>query len=165
MRWGGFAIALLVACVLQKAVVALLPLRAFDAFLILALLSGTQMRKHDARIAGWLTGFVQDLSSADALGIHAFTLGMTALMMTRLREIGNMNVWWMRALVAFVAAWPPQLLYLVHLNYWSGPGPQSFLGLLWASMLTSLLAALIVTFINALPWLLRSRRRRFRSSF
>lgn len=165
MRWGGFAFALLVACVLQKGVLALLPAPApaFDAFLILALLSGLLMRKHDARLAGWLVGFVQDLAGADALGIHAFTLGLTALLITRLREIGNMNVWWMRALVAFIAAWPPQVLYLMHLYYWSGSGSQSFGGLLWTSALTSALAALIVTFINALPWILRSRRRRYRS--
>lgn len=163
MRWGGFAFTLLVACLLQMGVTAFLPLPTFDAFLILALLCAVLMRKHDARLAGWIVGFVQDLGSADALGIHAFTLGLTVLLLTHLREVGNMNVWWLRALVAFLATWPPQVLYLAHLYYWPGSGPESFGKLLLSSVLTSALAALIATFITSLPGMLHNRRRRYRS--
>ena len=106
MVWSGFAIALLLAYLLQTGVVALLGVPFVDAFLVLALLCGLVAPTHDARIAAWIAGLVQDLGSADALGIHAFTLGLTGLLLTRLRGVGNVGVWWVRGLAAFLAAWP-----------------------------------------------------------
>jgi cell shape-determining protein MreD len=161
MAWGGFAIALLLAYLLQTGVAALLNIPFFDAFLVLALLCGLLAPTHDGRIAAWIVGLVQDLGSADALGIHAFTLGLTGLLLTHLREIGNISVWWVRGLAAFLAAWPGQLIYLLHLHYWAGHGSASLWGLVAGAALTSLVAAALAMLINALPWMLRRRRGRY----
>jgi rod shape-determining protein MreD len=159
MAWGSFAIALLLAYLVQAGVVALLGVQVFDAFLILALLCGLLAPPHDARIAAWVTGFVQDLGSADALGIHAFTLGLSGLVLTHLREIVNVRAWWVRGLAAFLAAWPGQIIYLLHLHYWAGRGSGSFGSLLLSATLTALVAAGLATLINALPRMMYRRRR------
>ena len=135
----------------------------FDAFLVLALLCGLLAPTHDARLAAWITGLAQDLGSADALGIHAFTLGLTGLLLTWLREIGNVGVWWVRGLAAFLAAWPGQLVYLLHLHYWAGNAAASLWGLVVTATLSSLVAAILATLISALPRLLHRRRRRYRT--
>ncbi|MFQ5805204.1 MAG: hypothetical protein ACE5I3_02000 [Phycisphaerae bacterium] len=163
MAWGGFAIALLLAYLLQTGVVALLGVRFFDAFLVLALLCGLLAPTHDGRVAAWIVGLAQDLGGADALGIHAFTLGLSGLLLTRLREVGNVSIWWVRGLAAFLAAWPGQVIYLLHLHYWAGPGSVSFWNLVGTATLTSLLAAVLAMLINALPWVMRRRRRRYRA--
>ncbi len=163
MAWSGFAIALLLAYLLQTGVVALLGVPFLDAFLVVALLCGLLAPTHDARIAAWIVGLAQDLGSADALGIHAFTLGLTGLLLTHLREIGNVGVWWVRGLAAFLAAWPGQAIYLLHLRYWAGTGSGSLGGLIVAATLASLVAAALAMSINALPGMLHRKRRRFRS--
>ncbi len=162
MAWGGFAIALLLAYLLQTGVAAVVDLPFFDAFLILALLCGLIAPTYDGRIAAWITGLAQDLGSVDALGIHAFTLGLTGLLLTHLREIGNVGIWWMRGLAAFLAAWPGQLIYLMHLHYWAGHGSASLWSLIVTATMTSLLAAVLAMLINALPWMLHRHRRRHR---
>jgi cell shape-determining protein MreD len=159
MAWGAFAIALVLAYLVQTGVAALIPLPSFDPFLVLALLVGLLAPTYDARIAAWIAGFVQDLGSADALGIHAFTLGLTGLLLTHLREIVNVRVWWVRGLAALVAAWPGQLIYLLHLNYWAGVGAVSLGDVVVSATWTALLAAALATIIHALPWLVGRRRR------
>ena len=163
MAWGGFTIALLLAYLLQTGVAALLSVPYFDAFLVLALLCGLLAPTHDARIAAWIVGLAQDLGSVDALGIHAFTLGLTGLLLTKLREVGNVRVWWVRGLAAGLAAWPGQMIYLLHLHYWAGPGSASFWNLVAAATLTSLVAAALATLINALPGVMHRQRRRYQA--
>jgi cell shape-determining protein MreD len=163
MAWGGFAIALLLVYLLQTGVAAPLAVPYFDAFLVLALLCGLLAPTHDARIAAWIVGLTQDLGSADALGIHAFTLGLSGLLLTHLRGIGNVGVWWVRGLAAFLAAWPGQIIYLLHLHYWAGPGSATLWNLIVDATLTSLVAAALAMLIHGLPWVLRRRRRRYRT--
>jgi len=163
MAWGGFAIALLLVYLVQVALAALLRLPALDLFLVLALLCGLLCPTYDARLAAWVTGLAQDVGSADALGVHAFALGLTGLLLTHLREYGNVGVWWIAGLMALAAAWPGQVIYLLHLHYLSGPGLVSFWQLLLAATLTSALGAAIATLINALPWAAHHRRRRQRA--
>ncbi|MBU0617054.1 MAG: hypothetical protein KKI02_05005 [Planctomycetes bacterium] len=162
MAWGGFAVALLLAYLVQTGVAAVLNVPYFDAFLVVAVLYGLLAPTYDARIAAWTTGLVYDLGSADVLGIHAFTLGLTGLLLTWLREVGNVGVWWVRILAAFLAAWPGQLVYLLHLHYWAGHGSASLWNLVVMATLTALVAAALATLINALPRLLHRRRRRYR---
>lgn len=163
MAWGAFAIALLLAYLLQKGVAAVLGVPLFDPFLVLALLCGLLAPKYDARIAGWIVGFCQDLGSADALGIHAFTLGLSGLLLTYLREVVNVHAWWVRGLALFLAAWPGQIIYLLHLHYWAGHAAGSFSDLIVAATLTCLVAAALALLINGLPWVVHHRRRSFRS--
>jgi len=162
MAWGGFTIALLLVYLVQTGVAGLLGVPYFDAFLVLALLCGFLAPTHDARIAAWIVGLAQDLGSADVLGIHAFTLGLTVLLLTRLREIANINRWWVRGVAGLLAAWPGQAIYLLHLHYWAGPGNTSFWSLILVATLTTLLAAAFAALINSLPWW--ARRRRYRLS-
>ena len=163
MAWGGFAVALLLAYLVQTGVAAVLNVPHFDAFLLVAVLCGLLAPTHDARIAAWITGLVYDLGSADVLGIHAFTLGLTGLLLTWLREMGNVGVWWVRGLAAFLAAWPGQLIYLLHLHYWAGNAAASLWGLVVTATLSSLVAAILATLISALPRLIHRRRRRYRT--
>jgi cell shape-determining protein MreD len=162
MAWGGFALALVLAYLVQTGVAAALHLPYFDAFLLVAVLCGFLAPTHDARLAAWITGLAQDLGSADALGIHAFTLGLTGLLVTWLREVGNVGVWWVRGMAAFLAAWPGQLVYLLHLHYWTGHASSSLGRLIVTATLTSLVAAVLATLISTAPWLLHRRRRHYR---
>jgi len=160
MAWGAFVIALLLAYVLQTGVAGLLAVPHFDAFLVLALLCGLLAPTYDARLAAWITGLAQDLGSADVLGVHAFTLGLTGLLLTWLREVGNVSVWWVRVLAAFLAAWPGQLLALLHLYYWwPGHGSASLWSVIATATLTSLVAAVLAMLISALPRVTRRPRR------
>lgn len=161
MAWGGFALALLLAYLVQVGVATPLDVPGFDAFLLVAVLCGLLAPTHDARIAAWITGLAQDLGSADALGIHAFTLGLTGLLLTWLREVGNVGVWWVRGLAVFLAAWPGQLIYLLHLHL-GGNAAASLWNLVGPAALTSLVAAVLATAIDVLPRLLRHRGRRRR---
>jgi rod shape-determining protein MreD len=161
MAWGAFVAALVAAFLLQTGVLAPLDVQHLDAFLLVAVMCGLLARTWDARIAGWIAGLVYDLGSADVLGIHAFTLGLTALLLTRLRDLGNIGVWWVRVLAVFLSAWPGQLVYLLHLHYWAGHGSASLWSLILSAALTALVAAILATVISFLPRLLhRSRRRR-----
>jgi cell shape-determining protein MreD len=160
MAWGSFAIALVVAYLLQTGVAGPLDVPSFDAFLLLALLCGLLAPTHEARIGAWITGLAQDLGSADALGVHAFALGLTALLLTWLRDVGNVSVWWVRILAAFLAAWPGRLIYLLHVHYWAGHGSASLWSLVGEATLTALVAAVLAALLCGLPRVLRRRRRR-----
>lgn len=160
MPWGPFAIALLVVYLIQTGVAALFGFVYFDAFLVLALLCGLLAPSADARLGAWLVGLAQDLDSADALGIHAFALGLTALLLTWLREVLNLGLWWVRLLALVLAGWAGQVIYLTYGQYWIGRGESSFGGLLVSAALTAALAAGLVMLICALPGRRRSRRWR-----
>ncbi|WP_320046854.1 hypothetical protein [uncultured Ilyobacter sp.] len=165
MAWGGFAIALFFTYLLQVGVVSILDFPAVDLFLAFALLCSLFAPTHDARIAAFLIGLAQDLGSADALGIHAFTLGLTAVLLTYIRELGNMHVWWVRGLAAVLAAWPGQLLYLLHLYYWAGTGVISIRGAVYAAGVTAIVVAVLIMFVPSLPGVIhRGSRRRYRAS-
>jgi len=164
MSWGRFAIALGLVYVFQIGAASLLGWSHLDPFLIMAVIYGLTAPRHDARIAAWLAGLAQDLGSADALGVHAFTLGLTGLFVTKLREVGNVNVWWVRGLIMLAAAWPGQALYLFHLHYWSGAGAASFSALLFKATIVSAIAAAAALVVTALPSFgRRPRRGRFRT--
>jgi|GEM_PF-1171602 len=164
MRWGAFALALLVTLLLQNAVLWPLGASWVDLFLVLALLLGLAARTHDACIAGWLTGIVQDLSSAGMLGIHAFALGIAALLLTRLRERVNLSVWWVRLLVTFAAALAAQLIYHVHLVFWEmHPGAVSWWAIVGLSVRSAAIASWLAVSITMLPWLILYNRRRRRT--
>ncbi len=77
---------------------------ALDLFLILACAISYSAPRHDARIAAWLAGFVQDLGSTGPLGVHAFALGAASVFITVVRGWADGRVWWVRAMVTFVAA-------------------------------------------------------------
>lgn len=158
MIWSGFALALLIVFVLQAGAASLLGLTSLDLFLALALVCSMMAPSHEARLAAWFTGLAQDLGSSDPLGIHAFILGLTAVLLTQLREVGNLAVWWVRGAIAFLAACPGQLLYRAYLRYWAGYGDDSFFNLLIASITASALAAVLALAVTFLPYYSRRRQ-------
>jgi cell shape-determining protein MreD len=131
-----------------------------DLFLALALAYGLTAPVHDARIGAWIIGFVQDLGAADALGIHAFALGLTGLLLTSLRAMVNLDLWWVRLLVAIPAAWAGAALYLLHLHLWSNAPFASWWTLLASSAWTAFVAALAAAIVTAYPQMITGRRRR-----
>lgn len=162
MPWGPLLLAIFAVYVLQTAVLWTFGLAWFDPFLALTLLFGLLWAAPEARLAGWITGLAQDLGSQDALGIHAVTLGLTALLATQLRRFLNPNVWWARFLILFLAAWPPQVVYFAHLHYWSGAGVLPISALIRQSGWLSLATVLVALLALALPWVTAWRRRRRR---
>ncbi len=158
MPWGGLALAVLVAYFVQATLAWMLGPNPFDPFLVLALLLGLLRPTYDARLSGWMVGLAQDLGSADPLGIHAFTLGLTALFATQLRRVLNANVWWSRGVILLGAAWLPQIILRIFLQVRLGTTESPF-GLLGRASLVTLLAAAVVMAILALPWVAAWRRR------
>ncbi|MBU0639956.1 MAG: hypothetical protein KKB50_13895 [Planctomycetes bacterium] len=185
MRWGLFAVALLVTYLLQTAVVGHfgVPRAGFpvlDLFLVLGLTCGFARARgevhaspglasiHDARIAAWITGFAQDLASVGPLGIHAVALGLTAFIVTKLRVVVNERLRRVRLVVGFAAAVPAQVLLVVQQRTWSGAAAlerATPVDPLWvaltSALLTALLAAAIAALITGALGLSRRRRRRY----
>lgn len=160
MPWGAFTLALVVVYVLQTAAVRLLDLPAVDLLLAFALFCGLAAGTHDARLAGWLVGFAQDLGSGGPLGPHAVALGVTCWILTALRAAVNLHLWWARLLGAFFAALAGQLLLLVHERWWQGLNEGS----VWTAALMlfaySFVAALLAAGLTQLPIFLAWDRRR-----
>ncbi|MFH1747563.1 MAG: rod shape-determining protein MreD [Planctomycetota bacterium] len=161
MNWMGLLAALVVTVLLQTTVCRLedIPLIDVDLMLVLALLYGLLAPVNDARIAAWLIGLTCDLTTDGPVGVHALALGLTGLFITQMREVVNQRIWWARALIAFLAALPGQLLIPLHLRYMQNAGAN--VGSLWAiiisAILISLTAALLLALLTRMP-LLSPRR-------
>ncbi|MCK4341346.1 MAG: rod shape-determining protein MreD [Phycisphaerae bacterium] len=159
MPWGIFILALLITYLLQTTVLRLASVEPLDLLLTLALVCGLAAPVQEARLAGWFTGFAQDIGSAGPLGLHALLLGLAVLVLTRLRELVNQHLWWARWLIMFIVAFPAQVLLQLHLRFLQGAHLSwSRMGLdaLTTAMLASLLAALLL----GLPAVFRGRRHR-----
>ena len=158
MPWGGLALAVVLAYLVQASVAWLLGPSRFDPFLVLTLGVALLRPTHDARISGWLIGLAQDLGSANPLGVHAFTLGLTALFVTQLRRGLNANVWWSRGLILLASAWVAQVVLRVFLRLRLGNEEPVF-SLLWqASVVACIATGLVMAFLT-LPWVAAWRRR------
>lgn len=160
LSWGRFALALLATLVVQSVVAWLLGARYVDAFLLLAVLAGLLAPARDARLMAFVAGLAQDLTSVDALGLHAFSLGLTGLLLTLLLEVVNTSVVWARVAVCFLAALPGQLLCLVHAVYWSGHGLTPWTLVLMDAAISSLVAAIAASAITSSRRFSRRRVRR-----
>jgi len=147
MSWLPFALALALTSIVQTAVLPLLGLPWIDLLLVFALVCGLTLPTPDARLAAWVTGFVQDLGSSDALGLHAFTLGLGVLALTYLRELVIRHHWWARFLICVVVAFPSQLIVQVYLRWSQG----SVLRMLGESLVTAVVASLAAALVVGLP--------------
>lgn len=160
MAWGGFWIALLITYVLQVTVVWRFGGAWIDLYLIFALVCGLVARAPEGRLAGWLIGLAQDLTSASPLGLHAFTLGLAAMLVVWLREFVNTRWWGPRVAVAALAATPSRLLELLHAVFWVSGGDASLLGIAAESIAVGILSAAAAILITAMPtWLINIRPR------
>lgn len=154
MSWFGFAVALLVTLLAQTTLhwADWVPPFGLDLMLALCLAVALVAPVHEARLAGWIVGLAVDLMTADGpLGPHAFAFGLTAWLITHLRETLNRYVWWGRLLIAAGAALPGQALLLVHLHAIQGGHIRSLGSAVGALILLSATAALLAAIVTALP--------------
>jgi rod shape-determining protein MreD len=159
MRWTLFFILLVLAYVAQTALLPQLALPWLDLLLATALVCGLAAPAVDARLAGWIVGFAKDIDTDMPIGLHAFVLGLAVLALTHLRELVNLNLWWVRWLVGFVVAFPAEVFVRVYHNLSVGAG-LSIAQILGWSLTSSVVAAFLATFVLALPMAFRPRRRR-----
>jgi rod shape-determining protein MreD len=162
MPWSVFAAALLAAFVLQTTVIRLLGVSSLDLLCVLALLCGLLAPTADARIAGWIIGLVQDLGSAQGLGPHAFALGLTAWLLTRLRAWLSVRPVGVRLLACLLAAWPGQFLLLLHAHTLRAGGPLELGSWMLSATMTATWSAVAAVLLTTLPWLAIRKRRRSR---
>lgn len=165
MSWAGLAAAVIVAVLLQTTVCQMgeLPLVDVDLLLILALIYGLLAPVQHARIAGWIIGFAYDLTSEGPLGIYALALGLTALLLTLMREVVNRHVWHVRLLICFMAALPGQLLVPLHLRFVQGGHVGSGWQVVFSAVMLSVTAAALAALITGLPPLAPRKRAPRRS--
>jgi rod shape-determining protein MreD len=156
MSWGLFAVALLIVYLLQTAVLPHVAPQWLDLLLAFALLCGLTAPVVDARLAGWIAGLAQDVGGDGALGVHALALGLTVLLLTRLREVVNRELWWVRWLAGLVVSWPAQLLVQLHDRYLQGAA-LSWPHMLGYALLTALTASLLAAIALRLPSTTRRR--------
>ena len=160
MSWAGLAAAVVVAVLLQTTVCQMgdLPLIDVDLLLTLALVYGLVASADQARIAGWIIGFAYDLTSEGPLGIHAFALGLTALLLTLMRTGVNRNLWRVRLLVCCAAALPGQLLVPLHLRFVQGGNMGSLWQIGLSAVMVSVTAAVLAALITGFPPLSQRQR-------
>lgn len=160
----SFTLALLAVVVAQTTLIPWVGIAwLFDLFMIMALAVALLAPLHDARIGAWLTGLVCGLAGLSPLGVHAFALGVAAVIVTNLRETLNVDVWWGRLTILWLGAWPAQLLVRTHLRYWETQQGESAAWLILAAASGALAAAAWATVVTGLPGFSARRRRELRS--
>ncbi len=158
MFWWRFALVLLVVFVLQTTVLSHFAPPVVDLLLTLALWYAWTAPLPEARLAAWLTGFVQDVGTQGPLGLHALSCGLAVWLLTSWRDHVNRDVWWVRWLVGSVAVLPARLLVCVQQRYWQGVA-GTWSGMLLDTLLTAVVVGLLAALAVGLPTLLRRRRR------
>ncbi len=161
MRWTLFIFALLIVFLVQTTALRFIGWPALDLLLALALICGLAAPAPDARLAGFFVGFAQDLDASGPVGLHALALGLAALLLTWLREVVNLQVWWVRWLISFLAGFPAVLLVRLHQRFAQGAA-FTWLEMLGSAALTAAVAAVLATIVLGLPTALKHRRRRRR---
>lgn len=88
MRWLTFVILSILALTLQAAVAPRLELFSArpDFLLIVVVFLSLYAPSRDAITAGWILGVCADLMTIERFGLIAFSYGMTAMIVTSLRE-------------------------------------------------------------------------------
>lgn len=88
MRWLTFAILTVLVLTLQAAIAPRLELFSArpDFLLIVVVFLGLYAPSRDAIAAGWVLGVCADLMTIERFGVVALSYGLTAMMVTSLRE-------------------------------------------------------------------------------
>lgn len=162
MAWGRFIVALTGVFLLHTSVLPLLGPDWLDLMLMLALIYGLTAPALDARLAGWIIGLARDVDSAGPLGLHALVFGLALVALTQMRESVNRELWWVRALTAFVVAWPAELLLLLYARIFE-QSSASWAHIAGRSLTVAAVAALLAGLVIGLPRVRGGRRARRRS--
>ena len=147
MPWGRFALGLLIVFLLQTTLVRFVSVPAIDLFLTYALLIAFVAPLVDARIAGLIVGLTQDLGSDEGLGTHAFALGVAAVILTKLRGLGQSGPLWVRWLLGVLAGAAALLLVSLHAAFWRGATIASWWQELQLILLTAGIAAAVAAYL------------------
>ena len=158
MQWALYVLALVIAYLAHTTLPPAWIPGWLDLLLVIALVCGLAAPAAEARLAGWLAGFAQDVGTVGPLGLHAFALGAAVLLLTLMRDAVNRTLWWVRWLLAFVAAIPTQIVVSIHYRYYQFV-ETSWWSLITSSLATALAAALIAATITGLPAMLGRKRR------
>ncbi len=153
MRWGWFALVLLAVVIAQGSFTPRWPMDlGLDLFAAFALACAWCLPAEEACLAGWIIGFIQDVGSLQPLGLHALTLGLATWGLTRIRDLVNRELWWVRWISGFAVLFPAQLLVSLRIlwgkpvEWWrfiSEPFTTALVGALLAALLALLPAALV----------------------
>ena len=91
MRWFIFSILVLVTLVLQVGLgrfMGIGPQRIMpDLLLLMAIVTAFRADSEEAPIACWFFGLAKDLTSQAPLGIYAFSFGLLAMLIVRMRDM------------------------------------------------------------------------------
>ncbi len=156
MRWGWFALALLLVYLVQTA----FPHTWLDLLAAFALACGLLLPVDEACLAGWITGFLQDVGGDGTwpLGPHAVALGLAAFVLTWLRDLINRELWWVRWLAGFLVLFPIQVLVRVYERIWQHAN-LAWWELFSQPFMSAAGAALLAAFAVWVPGALARRRR------
>lgn len=164
MRWGAFSAALLAVFVVDTTIVKTFSggiLGSIDFFLIMALFYGFCAPAREAPLAGWLIGLTQDMTSLDALGVHATGLGLMVLGLTVVRDWANSDAWWVQAPLGFLVACGGGLVVAIlssaNLRFWERVSPSLARGT-WEGVKTAVMGAVVVTACLQVPWIVLRRK-------
>lgn len=163
--WVGLGVGVVAALLAQTCVAWLIPAPWLDLFLAFALAVSLLGAPADARIAGWLIGLAQDLTSLDAFGIHALVLGIAALLVTQLREWWPVDLLAGRFLLLVACGLTSQIVYVAHAWFWSARPGETLAELVVSALLAALAAAALAAWgVGAVSSRARARGRGRRSA-
>lgn len=162
MNWGWMILVVVIALLIQTAVLPSAEQRWLDLMLALALVVGLVGPTHDARLFGWVVGFAKDLQSADPIGLHAFVLGLAITALTYLRDMVIRQHWWARWLIGFLVAMTAELITNIFLYAYAAHGTwwQVLSESVGKAAASAAVASFIAAVVVGLPSLALSGRRR-----
>ncbi|MBN2211407.1 MAG: rod shape-determining protein MreD [Sedimentisphaerales bacterium] len=144
MRWRNVFIMVLVLVVVQAVLhrlVGMGPRRLLpDLLLMTAVVLVLRSMDNDALIVAWLLGFFKDLITEAPLGAYAIAFGLTALLLTWLRELLYRDNTLGMMLVTFLAAVVIEELVLIWSIYQDRISSGN-----WGSTTTAILLGAVVT--------------------
>lgn len=161
MRWIAFAILVFVVTLLQASVVPFLAVHTIrpDLMVIVAVHYALTARRYDALLACWFIGLAVDLTSLSYaghanVGVHAFSLGLIALVIVKVRDLTFRDSVVTRLFFTFGAKWVisvttgAYMLYAVH-------APHRFGEILATGTYAAVYTAILAPYGH---WLLRQLR-------
>lgn len=150
MHWFAFAILLYVVLVLQTTLAPALATHAVrpDFVIIMATYYAMMARPIDAVLSCWIIGFAMDLAGLSYngysnVGISAFSLGLIAMIVVRIRELIFRESPVTQLLLAFSIKLVFAMMIGFHMLYVLGRGEELshvFTTAFWAAVYTGMLA-------------------------
>lgn len=151
MKWVSFGILAGVTIVLQTSATRYVEIQSIrpDLMFILAAHYALWGPWPEAAIAAWILGLLVDLQSLDRLGLHAFSFGLAAWAIVRIRQIVFRDHAATQIAITLLFTFLIQLGVALY-RRWGIDNPTSG-GILWPALLTGLYTAICAPYLH---WLL-----------